>query len=93
MSLNAAGPFRLSVLLAIALATPAAAAPSAADRARAPVVLVPDAVWDGVADAPQRGWIVVVRGSRIEAAGPAARVAAPAGGRLHSIGAALLAGA
>jgi imidazolonepropionase-like amidohydrolase len=41
-------------------------------------VLVPDAVWDGVADAPQRGWVVVVRGARIEAVGPAERVAAPA---------------
>src|SRR5437773_10221728 len=93
MPLNAAGPFRLSVLLALALATPAAAAPSAADRARAPVVLVPDAVWDGVADAPQRGWIVVVRGSRIEAAGPAARVAAPAGAeRIALAGATLIPG-
>ena len=79
MPLVAAGSFRLFVLLALALATPAAAAPGAAHDARAPVVLVPDAVWDGVADAPQRGWIVVVRSGRIEAAGPAARVVAPAG--------------
>ncbi|MEO6057784.1 MAG: amidohydrolase family protein [Gemmatimonadales bacterium] len=43
------------------------------------MVLAPDAVWDGVADAPQRGWIVVVRGDRIEAVGPESRVAAPAG--------------
>ncbi len=51
---------------------------SAGDSARA-MVLAPDAVWDGVADAPQRGWIVVVRGDRIEAVGPESRVAAPAG--------------
>ena len=42
-------------------------------------VLAPDAVWDGVAEAPQRGWVVVVRGSRIEAVGPEARVRPPAG--------------
>jgi imidazolonepropionase-like amidohydrolase len=41
-------------------------------------VLLPDAVWDGVADAPQRGWIVLVGGSRIEAVGPAEQVAIPA---------------
>jgi imidazolonepropionase-like amidohydrolase len=44
----------------------------------APIVLAPDAVWDGVADAPARGWIVVVRGSRIDAVGPADRVPVPA---------------
>jgi imidazolonepropionase-like amidohydrolase len=43
------------------------------------VVLAPDAVGDGVADAPRRGWVVVVRGSRIAAAGPEADIAAPAG--------------
>ncbi len=41
------------------------------------MVLAPDAVWDGVADAPRRGWVVVVRGERIEAAGPAGRVTVP----------------
>jgi imidazolonepropionase-like amidohydrolase len=44
-----------------------------------PVLLVPAAVWDGAADSPARGWVVVVRGSRIVAAGPAARVEVPAG--------------
>jgi imidazolonepropionase-like amidohydrolase len=42
-----------------------------------PIVLVPDAVWDGVADAPQRGWVVVVRGKKIEAVGPAGRITVP----------------
>jgi imidazolonepropionase-like amidohydrolase len=56
----------------------AAQAPTVRDTARA-TLIVPDAVWDGVADAPQRGWVVLVRGNRIEAAGPAARVTAPAG--------------
>ena len=40
---------------------------------------MPDAVWDGVADAPQRGWVVLVKGDTIAAVGPEARVAAPAG--------------
>jgi imidazolonepropionase-like amidohydrolase len=56
----------------------------AADRSPAPapgeksVLLVPDAVWDGVRDAPMRGWVVLVRGSRIEAAGPGDALRAPA---------------
>jgi imidazolonepropionase-like amidohydrolase len=49
----------------------------AADSGARAMVIVPDAVWDGVVDAPQAGWIVVVRGSRIEAVGPAGRVSAP----------------
>ncbi|MEO8294925.1 MAG: amidohydrolase family protein [Gemmatimonadota bacterium] len=40
-------------------------------------VLVPDAVWDGSADHPALGWIVVVRGSTIIAAGPADRTTIP----------------
>src|SRR4051812_5278005 len=42
------------------------------------LLLVPDAVWDGIANAPQRGWVVLVHGDRIESVGPAARVNAPA---------------
>src|SRR5690348_10199933 len=42
-----------------------------------PVLIAPQAVWDGVADAPHPGWVVLVRGARIEAVGPAARVAVP----------------
>ena len=49
-----------------------------ADTGRA-VVLAPDAVWDGTADAARRGWVVVVRGQRIEAVGPEASTPAPAG--------------
>jgi imidazolonepropionase-like amidohydrolase len=51
--------------------------PAAPDSSR-PVVLVPGAVWDGVADAPVRGWIVVVRGTQIAALGPAGKVQVPA---------------
>jgi len=51
---------------------------SAQQPAPRPLVLVPDAVWDGTSEAPQRDWVVVVRGRRIEAAGAAARTAVPA---------------
>jgi imidazolonepropionase-like amidohydrolase len=40
-------------------------------------VLAPRAIWDGVADAARPGWVVVVRGSRIEAAEPADQVTVP----------------
>jgi imidazolonepropionase-like amidohydrolase len=53
-------------------------------------VLVPDAVWDGVSDAPRRGWVVVVRGERIEAVGPAERVTPPAGAETITLGGATL---
>ena len=44
-----------------------------------PVLIVPHAVWDGVSDEPNAGWVVLVRGQKIEAAGPPARVTVPAG--------------
>ena len=66
----------LPTALALATALPLTAQqPDTAHR----TLLVPAAVWDGVADAPQAGWLVLVRGSRIEAVGPASRVHAPAG--------------
>ena len=43
-----------------------------------PTLLVPDRVWDAVSDAPHDGWVVLVRGDRIEAIGPRAQVTAPA---------------
>ncbi|MEO8679840.1 MAG: amidohydrolase family protein [Vicinamibacterales bacterium] len=43
-------------------------------------VFQPDRVFDG--EASHAGWVVVVRGDRIEAAGPAASTAAPAGARM-----------
>jgi len=58
-------------LTAIAQQAPVAAPPI--------VVLQPDRVFDG--ERSQAGWIVVVRGDRIEAAGPAASTPAPAGAR------------
>jgi imidazolonepropionase-like amidohydrolase len=68
----------------------AAQQPEARDTSR-PVVLVPAAVWDGVADAPARGWVVVVRGARIAAVGPAERVEVPSGAeRVELAGATLI---
>ena len=45
----------------------------------ASIVLRPDRVFDG--ERSHAGWVVVVRGDRIEAAGPAASTTAPAGAR------------
>src|SRR5438046_488774 len=42
------------------------------------MLLVPDRVWDGSDAAPHDGWVVLVRGERIEAVGPRAQVAPPA---------------
>jgi imidazolonepropionase-like amidohydrolase len=73
-----ARPTALISFLILALA-PAASAQQRAGGAiesRA-VLLVPDAVWDGVADASQRGLVVLIRGTRIEAVGPAERVTVP----------------
>jgi imidazolonepropionase-like amidohydrolase len=46
-----------------------------------PVVLKPARVWDGMALEANDGWIVVVRGERIEAAGPPADVKIPENAR------------
>src|SRR5262249_33406255 len=48
-------------------------------RAAEPLVLKPARVFDGVADKPQEGWVVLVRGGRIEKVGPASEVPVPAG--------------
>jgi imidazolonepropionase-like amidohydrolase len=43
-----------------------------------PTLLVPDRVWDAIDNTPHEGWVVLVRGERIEAVGPKAQVSAPA---------------
>lgn len=43
-----------------------------------PLLLVPDAVFDGTSDQLQRGWAVLVNGERITAAGPLASISVPA---------------
>jgi imidazolonepropionase-like amidohydrolase len=75
----APGPSCLLALLAVAMPPPVASqARPSTDTAKV-VLLAPDAVWDGLADTPRRGWVVVVRGERIETVGPAERVGTPAG--------------
>src|SRR5688572_16067736 len=61
------------------LAVPAAAEAQADSTAPAPVLLRPARVFDGVAARPHDGWVVLVRGDRIAAVGPAAQVRVPAG--------------
>jgi imidazolonepropionase-like amidohydrolase len=64
-------------------------APDAPGR---PVLLVPDRVFDG-ASAAHAGWVVLVEGEKIRAAGPADGVKAPAGTRVITLkGATLLPG-
>lgn len=60
-------------LIALVLGAPALAQPPAA------IVLRAERVFDG--ERLQQGWVVVVRGDRIEAAGPAASIGVPAGAR------------
>src|SRR5262249_44876462 len=43
-----------------------------------PVILVPDAVWDGVQDTPQSGLVVLIKGNRIEAVGRETDIRPPA---------------
>jgi imidazolonepropionase-like amidohydrolase len=41
-------------------------------------LIAPGAVWDGIANEPKSGWVVLVRGARIAAAGPESSVTVPA---------------
>jgi imidazolonepropionase-like amidohydrolase len=61
--------------------TALAAAPTRAEAPTA-VLLKPARVFDGAAVTPHEGWVVLVRGERIAAAGPAAEVKAPEGTRV-----------
>ena len=88
-SLRAFAALTVAVLLSGSMA---AQQPPAADTTR-PVVLVPAAVWNGLAEAPAAGWVVVLRGARIVAVGPADRVEVPAGvQRLELAGTTLIPG-
>jgi imidazolonepropionase-like amidohydrolase len=64
------------LILGVWTAALAQAGPDSAVRA-APMLIVPDAVWDGVADQPKAGWVVLVRRGHIEAVGPDSSVAVP----------------
>ncbi len=73
------GPLPVLALVVATVTAPLASqSPPATDSTKVEL-LVPDAVWDGVADAPRRGWVVLVHGERIEAVGLAERVTVPAG--------------
>jgi imidazolonepropionase-like amidohydrolase len=68
--------------LALLLASPApAAAQETPAGARDVVVLRPDRVFDAESGRDREGWIVVVEGDRIAAAGPTASVRVPDGAR------------
>jgi len=57
-----------------------------------PVLLLPEAVWDGVGDAPHRGWAVLVRGSKIATVGPASGLAPEGARRIELAGTTLIPG-
>jgi imidazolonepropionase-like amidohydrolase len=56
--------------------------PRTAAAAARPVVLKPARVFDGINPEVHDGWAVVVRGERIEAAGPAGEIKVPEGARI-----------
>jgi imidazolonepropionase-like amidohydrolase len=73
-----------AVVVSMLLASPASAEP---------ILLVPDAVFDGASETRHAGWAVLVDGGKIAAAGPRAQVTAPSGARTIPLtGATLLPG-
>jgi imidazolonepropionase-like amidohydrolase len=65
--------------LFLAVTTPAPAQRSSDTTSASAILILPDAVWDGVSDGPRAGWAVLVRGNRIEALAPASSIAVPPG--------------
>ncbi len=57
-----------------------AAAPSTAQSE--PILLKPERVFDGVTATPHTGWVVLVKGEKIAAAGPAEKVEVPKGAKI-----------
>ncbi len=71
---------QLFLTMVFVLTAPApASAPPATPRA---ILLRPSRVFDGVSATPREGWVVLVRGDRIAAVGPAAQVVAPSDAEL-----------
>src|SRR5690349_13996287 len=64
-----------TLLLSTLLVAAVAASRARADDAR-PILLKPARVFDGVAAEPHSGWVVLVRGDKIDAAGPADQIKA-----------------
>ena len=65
---------RVAAATAISCTLASAALPA---QQTSTVVLRPDRVWDGVSDQAVSGWAVLVKGDRIEAAGPAGTLRIP----------------
>jgi len=67
----------LAAFLVAAWYVPAAA--QARDTAAVPalILLLPDAVWDGVSNEPRPRWAVLIRGDRIQTVGPAQEISTP----------------
>lgn len=53
--------------------------------AEPPVLLKPDRVFDGTTDTPHLGWVVLVTGEKITAAGPAGTIEVPKDARVISL--------
>jgi imidazolonepropionase-like amidohydrolase len=66
-----------SISIVLALSAGTVRAQNRPDSLAAPLLLVPDAVWDGVSQSPRTGWVVLVQKNRIQSVGPADSVAAP----------------
>ena len=64
-------------LIVLVLSAGTVRAQNRPDSSASRLLLVPDAVWDGVSDSPRSGWVVLVRGNRIESVGPASSLAVP----------------
>ncbi len=65
------------VFIVLALSAGTVRAQNQPDSLATPLLLVPDAVWDGMSQSPRTGWAVLVQKNRIESVGPAGSLAAP----------------
>src|SRR5205814_2807522 len=84
-------PLLASLFLLVTAMGSAAQSPAA--QPSKPLLLKPARVFDGLALEPHTGWVVLVRGERIDAAGPADQVQAPGDARVIDLpGATLLPG-
>jgi len=73
------------ILLVGLLFLPVQGRPGKASGSGQVLVLKPARVFDGVEKDAHEGWVVVVRGDRIAAAGPAAEVAVPDGAKIIAL--------
>ncbi|MBI2797425.1 MAG: amidohydrolase family protein [Gemmatimonadetes bacterium] len=81
MTPNLPGVFARTLGLACCLLAGGARAQQARPDSGGTILLRPDRVWDGTADAPRPGLVVLVRGDRVVAVGAPSAVAAPRGTR------------